>query len=211
VAAHPQQQHQGSPAERPRWFPYVAKAVDLALWPLPFARRWIAGTVSNRYGRIGKLREEGKLREAYDLAVRTIPHCLGTSGWRANANRLFFWLLLTHAAELVDTFEHQQQVLEFLPLAPGPGGAQEATVLEEISRWPWRRGEAAEAVKLARAAVKADPKWPWAHLTLAFYLHESKLGDPVPVLAEAVRADPACRPEIEKRFGAKMAAAVRKG
>jgi hypothetical protein len=187
----------------------LTKVLNLALWPLPFARRWIAGTISNRYGRAGRLRDEGKRQEAFDLAVQTTRYCLGGTGFRAAANRLFFWLLMTHASELVDCFEQQQQVLELLLRAPGPGGIQEATVLDEISRWSWRRGEAAQAVEVARTAVKAAPEWSWGHLTLAFYLQHSKLGDPLPVLIDAVRADPACIPDIENQFDATVVSALR--
>jgi hypothetical protein len=209
VASYPEPQEATSLQTR-RWLPWMTKAVNLALWPLPFARRWIAGTISSRYGRVSRLRAEGKRSEAFDLAMRTIPYCSGGTGFRADMHRLFFWLLMTHAAELVDSLEQQEQVLQMLQRAPGPGKQQEAAVLEEVSRWPWRRGEGAKAVELARAAVKADPSWPWAQLTLAFYLRESKLGDPLPVLAGALHADPACLPEIEKRFGADVAAAVKR-
>ncbi|HEX4386113.1 MAG TPA: hypothetical protein VH083_24310, partial [Myxococcales bacterium] len=182
---------------RPRWKRWLAACESLISRLLPFTRRWLAGAILDRCGRVYDLRSEGRPREAFALAIKTLPECLtGTP-----ANRTFFWLLLTHAAQLVDSFEDQLEVLEALATTPGPGASQEAAVLEEISRWPWRRGDAVQAVQIARDAVNADPAWPWAHVTLAFYLKTAELGDPLPELTLAVRADPACLPEIEKQFG----------
>jgi hypothetical protein len=192
-----------------RWPKRLTSALNLALRPLPFARRWIAGSVLDRLGRVERLRDEGNREEAFQLAVRTIPYCLGGAGWRKGVNRRLFWLLLTHAVELVDGFDQQRQVFELLLRPPGAGGAQEATVLEQVSRWYWRAGKNLQAIEVARAAVAADRGWPWAQLTLAFYLQQSKLGDPLRVIIGAVRADPSCWPEIEERFGPELAAAVR--
>jgi hypothetical protein len=188
---------------QPRLKRWAAAVVSFISRLLPFTRRWSAVAIMDRCGKVYDLRSEGRPREAFALAISTLPDCL--AGPRAASNRTFFWLLLTHAAQLVESFEDQLQVLESLASTPGPGGSQEAAVLEEISRWPWRRGDANHAVQIARDAVKADPAWPWAHVTLAFYLQRAKLGDPIPELTLAVHADPACLPEIEKQFGAEMA------
>ena len=190
-------------SRQPLWKRWLSAVASFGSRLLPFTRKWSAVAILDRCGRVYDLRSEGKQREAFALAISTIPDCL--AGPKAATNRTFFWLLLTHAAQLVDSFEDQLLVLESLATTPGPGGSQEAAVLEEISRWPWRRGDATQAVQIARDAVKADPAWPWAHVTLAFYLQRAELGDPLPELTLAVHADPGCLPEIEKQFGLALA------
>ena len=190
---------------RPRFQRWTAAVVSFLWRVFPSVRRCAA--ILDRCGRVYDLRSEGKPREAFALAVQTIPDCLAEP--RAESKRTCFWLLLTHAAQLAESVEEQLQVLENLSRAPAPGAWREAAVLEEISRWPWRRGDATHAVQIARDAVRADPAWPWAHVTLAFYLQQSKLGDPLPELAQAVRADPECLPEIEKQFGPELASSSR--
>src|ERR1700760_1588470 len=136
-----------TPAQ-PRWKVWLWSRASLLPRLLPFTRPLLTGGILGRCGRVYDLRFEGRPREAFALAMETVPECRkGTQ-----ATRPFFWLLLTHAAQLAESFEDQLAVLEALATTPGPGGSQEAAVLEEISRWPWRRGDAAEAVQIARDA-----------------------------------------------------------
>ena len=175
----------------------------------PFLRRWLNETVSGRIGLVGRLRGEGKRREAFALAVRSAAEVLERKGYLAVMNGWNFWSFVASAADVAETSEERHHVLELIGRAPEPGGLYEASTLERVFRWRWSAGNAAGAVETAREAVVADPTSPWEYLTLAFYLLHSKLGDPLPVLADAVRADPAISPEIEKRFGAETAASVR--
>jgi hypothetical protein len=184
--------------------------MNAALFPFPFLRRWLGGTISNRIGQVDRLHAAGKPDEAFELAMKTAPECLqGRSElWRElNVGR--FWILVAQAALLADTDERRVRVAELLKTAPGPGGLSEARTLDEISRWRWQSGHAAGAIQTARAAVAADPTWPHSHLTLAFYLHVSNLGDPVASLVDAVRADEEAWPLVEKNFGPELTAAVR--
>jgi hypothetical protein len=193
----------------PRWGGPLSAAMNAALFPFPFLRRWIGGTIANRIGQVDRLQAAGKPHEAFELALKTAPACVGQTGIFAETNIDRFWVLAAQAALLADTDERRVRVAELVKTAPGPGGLSEARTLDEISRWRWQAGHASGAIQTARAAVAADPSWPHSHLTLAFYLNEAKLGDPVPVLVEAVRADEEAWPLVEKNFAPELAAAVR--
>jgi hypothetical protein len=203
------------------WLPFAAKVAG-AFWRLPLINGWIKSTLGGRMGQVGRLREAGKKTEAFELAVRLIPEGLAKGLDRTESvdspNILdairapaewAFWRMLLNAVQLAGTDEQRRQLFPFIDGLPVSVGLQPAQVYEAYSRWYWQT-DPAEAIRVAETAIDADPTWPESYLTMAFYLLHSKLGDPLPVLADAVRADPTIWPEVEKRFGAEMASAVRK-
>jgi hypothetical protein len=207
----------------PPWMPWVTrlmKAFNAVVQRLPVIPGLIRKTTLNRFGRVSRLREAGKEQEALDLAVRTIQKCVSKGlGQEEDSKGIAlspfkelrdwaFWGLLLHAVQLAKTHEQRCRLVPFIEPLPVQVGLQQAQYYDSLSRWHWPKNPA-NAIEIAEAAIEADPSWPESYLTLAFYLLHSKLGDPLPVLADAVRADPEIWPEIEQRFGAEIASAVR--
>jgi len=167
----------------PAWLRFVTAVMRPLLWPF---RKWVWRTRVGRIGRVGWLEGEGRFREAFDLALESASLSLRP-------------LRTARCAGNLGAVE-QQRVIDLLASAPAPGGLARAEVLEQMSRWRWRDGDAAGAIDLARQALGADPTWPYGRITLAFYGLKSGLADPLPPLIEAVRSDPEALRHIESSF-----------
>lgn len=192
-------------------FERIAPVFAILLWPF---RRWIRETIGNRLGRSERLEESGKFREAYDLAMESallalLPHgsvlfsrTLGTI--LDVPARSTWWFFVARAARCARKLgpEERRRVIDLLPSAVDPGGREQAILFDEMSRWRWKENDATGAMELSKQAIQADPTWPHAYVTLAFYAHRTGRLDPLPFLIDAVRADPEVRYHIESEFEA---------
>lgn len=129
------------------------------------------------------------------VALRPRRFMQGTSGG-------MWWLFVAIAAHAAGYLgaEERKRVLGLLERKRQAGGREEASVLDELSRWRWAEHDVDGAIDLAKQAIAADPTWPYGYLTAAFYGSRSGRLDPLPLLIDAVRADPVCRPHIESQF-----------
>jgi hypothetical protein len=185
--------------------------ISFVLYPVgPLLRRLATWSPSARVGLVGRLTNDGKMEEAFELAVQTIEDCLDGAGLFVEMHRkVTYWVLLDQASDLARSDQQVNRVIALLDRRPETDAWYRAKILEKISRWHWQAGSSAQAVEFARCAVESDPTWPQGHTTLAFYLREAKLGDPVQVLADAVRAGNADWAIIEEYLGPEMVSAVR--
>lgn len=75
MVTHHKQQEIGAKYPLPGWFGLVAPLIKLALWPF---RRWLRRTLPSRLGQVGRLEHEGKLREAFELALEGMSRSSGS-------------------------------------------------------------------------------------------------------------------------------------
>ena len=190
----------------PRWFGLAAPVVRALLRPF---RRWLGGSIAGRVGRVERLEAQGAVRDAFELALASAPLCFAPAripflppAGTKQLHDFQWWLFIATAARCARSLgaDERRRLIDQLPSAPDPGGVMQARVLEELSRWRWREGDRRGAIDLVRQAVDADPTWPYARVTLAFYAKRSGLEDPLPALIDAVRADPLCLAHIESSF-----------
>jgi hypothetical protein len=192
---HRDHQEIGAKYPIPAWVRAGVPVFRILLWPF---RRWLGRSIAGRVGRVGRLEEHGKLREAFELALASAPMCL--------RQRLVpfgsWWIFVASAARCASELgpEERRRVIDMLPSAPEPGGVEQATLFDEMSRWRWQENDVPGAIELAKQAIQADPTWPYAYVTLAFYAQRSGRLDPLPFLIDAVRADPEVRHHIESQF-----------
>jgi len=212
VLTHRQHEEIDAKYPVPAWTPLALILMRVLLWPFPFARRRMGSTMAGRVGKVGRLESGEKFREAFDLAMETIPLCLKPHGRvffsrslgasLDQMNSWYWWFFLGRAARCARKLgpEERRRVIDVLPSAPEPGGKEQAMLFDEMSRWRWKENDATGAMELSKQAIQADPTWPYAYVTMAFYAHRTGRLDPLPLLIDAVRADPEVRHHIESEF-----------
>jgi len=79
----------------PRWLTALVPIFNVLLWPFG---RWIRRTISNRFGRSGRLEQAGKFRDAYDLSMESAPLVLRPDGRVDEMGRWQWWVFVARAA-----------------------------------------------------------------------------------------------------------------
>ena len=172
----------------------VPKLKPVLQWPFWLLFR---NTAASRLGKVYRLRDEGKFRDGWVIAVETARRSRAKPG---SMRSLFWWQLVAAAAGCAAELgaEESAAIEELLASAPEPGGMLAAQTYASLAQARWRAADPEGAIKASRLAVDADGTWAHGHVLLGWYGLMTRRFDPLPHLRAAIAADAAALGRIRE-------------